>query len=145
MPLVVAAGQFCRAAGETAPQAVVAALPVAVDAARRDEMAARLPAVEQIAVSAGGDVVVRLEGGAELRLGEPDDLKQKLTVAAGIIQQYLRDGKTPGIRGRERRGPGGCQGEMKVILCPFEGMSDDGAYCRVVIEGFATKAQVGVL
>jgi hypothetical protein len=35
-----------------------------------------------------------LDGGTELRLGTPTDLEQKMTVAADIIQQYLRDGKT---------------------------------------------------
>jgi hypothetical protein len=37
--------------------------------------------------------VVILDGGAELRLGDPVELKDKLTVAAQIIEQYLRDGK----------------------------------------------------
>ena len=93
LPLIVPAGQFIARPGGTTPQAVVAALPVAL-MLQLPEVAARLPAVEEIAVSAGGDVVVRLEGGTELRLGSPTDLKQKMTVAADRIQEYLRDGKT---------------------------------------------------
>jgi hypothetical protein len=57
-------------------------------------VAASLPVVEEIAVSAGGDVVVHLQGGTELRLGAPTDLKEKMTVAADLIQKYLRVGRT---------------------------------------------------
>jgi hypothetical protein len=38
-------------------------------------------------------VVVVLQGGTELRLGDPTDLKQKMMVAADLIQKYSRDGK----------------------------------------------------
>jgi hypothetical protein len=38
--------------------------------------------------------VVHLQGGTELRLGEPVDLKRKMMDASKIIQTYLRDGKT---------------------------------------------------
>jgi cell division protein FtsQ len=93
LPLIVSAGQFAAQPGGKSPQAVVAALPVAL-MLRMPEVAASLPVVEEIAVSAGGDVVVRMQGGTELRLGAPTDLKQKMTVAARIIQDYLRDGKT---------------------------------------------------
>jgi len=93
LPLIVFAGQFAAQAGGTTAQVVVAALPVAL-MLQTSEVAASLPPVEQITVSAGGDVVVHLEGGTELRLGVPTDLKQKMTVAADIIQEYLRDGKS---------------------------------------------------
>lgn len=93
LPLIVSAGQFSTRPGATASQVVVAALPVAL-MLQRPEVAASLPAVEHISVAAGGDVDVRLDGGTEVRLGVPTDLKQKMTVAAGIIQEYLRDGKS---------------------------------------------------
>jgi cell division protein FtsQ len=93
LPLVVSATPISAEAGETAPQGVLAALPVAVMLAG-PEVAAGLPAVEEIRVAAGGEVTVRLAGGTELRLGSPVDLKQKMTVATSIIQEYLRDGKT---------------------------------------------------
>jgi cell division protein FtsQ len=93
LPLIVSAGQFVARPGGTIPQAVVAALPVAL-MLQTPEVAASLPDVEQIAVSAGGDVIVRLQGGTELRLGVPTDLKQKMTVAADLIQKYLILGKT---------------------------------------------------
>ena len=92
LPLVVAATEVSAQAGGTVPQAVLAALPVAV-MLTGSEAVAGLPAVEQILVAAGGEVTVRLEDGAELRLGVPIDLKHKMTVAIGIIQEYLRDGK----------------------------------------------------
>ncbi len=93
LPLVVFAGQSAVQPGGATPQVVVAALPVAAMLQTR-EVAATLPGVKEIAVSIGGDVVLHLEGGAELRLGAPTDLNQKMTVAANIIQEYLRDGKT---------------------------------------------------
>jgi cell division septal protein FtsQ len=93
LPLIVSAAQVVAQTGKTAPQAVVAALPVAA-LLQTPDVASRLPGVEQIAVSAGGEVVVRLDGGAELRLGLPTDLNQKISVAAKMVQEYLRDGKT---------------------------------------------------
>lgn len=93
LPLIVSAGQFAAQPGGTTAQVVVAALPVAL-MLQMPEVAASLPPIEQIAVSTGGDVVVFLQGGMELRLGVPTDLKQKMMVAAKIIQENLRDGKT---------------------------------------------------
>jgi hypothetical protein len=92
LPLVVTAAEVTAQAGGTVPQTVLAALPVAV-MLTGSEAVVGLPAVEQILVAAGGEVTVRLEDGAELRLGVPIDLKHKMTVAIGIIQEYLRDGK----------------------------------------------------
>jgi cell division protein FtsQ len=93
LPVIVAAGQFAARPGGTASQVVVEALPVVL-MLRMPQVAESLPTVEQISVSAGGDVVVHLAGGSELRLGVPTDLEQKMTVAVEIIQEYLRDGKT---------------------------------------------------
>jgi cell division protein FtsQ len=92
LPLVVTAAEVTALAGGTVPQTVLAALPVAV-MLTGSEAVVGLPAVKQILVAAGGEVTVRLEDGAELRLGVPIDLKHKMTVAIGIIQEYLRDGK----------------------------------------------------
>ncbi len=93
LPVIVAAGQFAAKPGGTASQAVVAVLPVVL-MLRTPQLAESLPTVEQISVSTGGDVVVHLAGGSELRLGVPTDLEQKMTVTINIIQEYLRDGKT---------------------------------------------------
>jgi cell division protein FtsQ len=93
LPLIVTAAQASVKAGETAPQSVMAALPVVL-LLQSSQVGAKLPAAEQVSVSTGGEVVVRLQGGTELRLGPPTDLKQKMIVAADIIQKYLRDGKT---------------------------------------------------
>jgi cell division septal protein FtsQ len=93
LPLIVAAGQFAAQEGGTVPQAVVAALPVVL-MLQKPEVGATLPAVEQISVSAGGEVVVQFQGGIRLRLGVPSDLEQKMMVASAIIQQHLRDGKS---------------------------------------------------
>lgn len=93
LPLIIPAERFAGQAAATAPLIVVATLPVAL-LLQTSEVASILPPVEQVSVSSGGDVVVHLQGGTQLRLGAPTDLKQKMMVAAKIIQDYLRDGKT---------------------------------------------------
>jgi cell division septal protein FtsQ len=93
LPLVVTATQFQARAGEDIPQVVLAALPVA-ELLQTKAISSALPALDRLTVSAGGEVVVHLVGGTELRLGEPVDLKQKITVATQMVQKYLRDGKT---------------------------------------------------
>jgi cell division protein FtsQ len=93
LPLIVSASQFQARAGETIPQLVLAALPAA-ELLQTVGVSSGLPAVDHITVSAGGSVVVNLQGGTELRLGEPTDLKQKMMVAAGLVQKYSRLGKT---------------------------------------------------
>jgi cell division protein FtsQ len=92
LPLVVAAGKVSPVAGERVPIVIVNALAVAA-LLQSGEFAESLPAIDRIAVSAVGDVAVRLTGGAELRLGAPTELKRKLMVVGDIIQRYLRDGR----------------------------------------------------
>ena len=92
LPLVVAVGRVAPVAGEKVPIVIANALAVAA-LLQSGEFAESLPAIDRIAVSAVGDVAVRLTGGAELRLGAPTELKQKLTVVGDIIQRYLRDGR----------------------------------------------------
>jgi cell division septal protein FtsQ len=93
LPLIVVGTSFTAQPGGTMPQTAAGALPVAL-LLQSAGVASELPAVEQISVSAGGEVVVHLQGGTEIRLGVPTDLKQKISVAAKIIQENLRDGKT---------------------------------------------------
>jgi cell division protein FtsQ len=93
LPLIVTAARFQAGAGETVPQAVIATLPVA-ELLQTPDVSANLPAVDRLTVSTGGEVVVHLQGGTELRLGDPSDLKEKMMVATEIIQKYLRLGKT---------------------------------------------------
>jgi cell division protein FtsQ len=94
LPLVVPPAPVQPVAGAVIPSALVAALPVASLLAEKD-VAGSLPPVGRITVSATGQVTVVLKDGAELRLGDPTQLKQKLTVATSIIEQYLRDGRQP--------------------------------------------------
>jgi cell division septal protein FtsQ len=93
LPLLVGTDGLEVQPGGSIPQALLAAMPV-VQMLNTPDVSASLPALEYISVSTGGDVVVHLQGGTELRLGEPVDLKQKMMDAADIIQKYLRDGKT---------------------------------------------------
>ncbi len=118
LPLVVPATQFAGQPGSGAPPAVVAALPV-VAMLEASVTAGNLPAAERISVASGGEVVVHLEGGTELRLGEPTDLKQKMMVAAAIFQEYLRDGKRLEYVDASAADRAGCQAQMKVVSCPL--------------------------
>lgn len=92
LPLIVPAFRVVPEAGEELPEKVTAALPV-VDLIRNDQVSSALPAVHHIAVSEAGQVTVVLDGETQLQLGDPTQLKRKLTVGVAIIQQYLRDEK----------------------------------------------------
>lgn len=92
LPLVVTAAEISPVPGKNLPAVVAGALSLAQLVVARDAPQA-LPAIDHIAVSTGGGLMVVFEGGTELRLGEPQELEQKLMVAASIIEQYLRDGK----------------------------------------------------
>ena len=92
LPLVVPSSTFTAKAGSRLPDLIAKALPVAT-LLGQGELGKSLPAVAKIVVSAGGETNVILEGGGEIRMGDPVQLKDKLMVAAGIIEQYLRDGK----------------------------------------------------
>jgi hypothetical protein len=92
LPLVVPASSFAARAGSHLPTVIAKALGVTTLLGAAD-VSKSLPTVAKITVSAGGQVVVVFQGGAELRLGDPVELKDKLMVSIGIIEQYLRDGK----------------------------------------------------
>ena len=92
LPLFVPEGGWEPVAGEYLPSWLAGALPLAglLAAPSEDD---GLPAVVRARVARTGEVVLDLKDGMELRLGQPAQLKQKLMVAATIIQRYLRDGK----------------------------------------------------
>jgi POTRA domain, FtsQ-type/Cell division protein FtsQ/DivIB, C-terminal len=93
LPVLVPAGRVSLQPGDTVPHAVLAAIPVVI-MLRAPQETVELPGIDRIVVAVGGEIVVCLVGGTELRLGAPTDLKQKMMVAAGIVQEHLRDGKT---------------------------------------------------
>lgn len=92
LPLVVYDGSLTVEAGETLPSAIVTALP-AVELTTSADFREHLGPVERTVVSAAGTVVLVLQGGVELRLGEPAGLEYKLTVAKDIFNRYLTDGR----------------------------------------------------
>jgi cell division protein FtsQ len=92
LPLVVPDTHVSLVAGKKIPDAIIPALSIA-PLLRDKSTATSLPSVDRIAVSGTGQVTVVLKDGAELRLGDPTQLKQKLKVGAAIIEQYLRAGK----------------------------------------------------
>jgi len=92
LPLLVPDSSFFVSAGAQVPAAVAETLPLAV-LLQVEEIRAQLPVLARIAVSAAGSAVVVLEGGGELRLGDPAGLEQKLEVAVDIVQQCLAEGR----------------------------------------------------
>ncbi|HLA80333.1 MAG TPA: FtsQ-type POTRA domain-containing protein [Thermoleophilia bacterium] len=92
LPLLVPESHLEIEAGERLPPVVAKALPV-TGALAENGVAGALPEITKITISQGGELTLLLGGPIELRLGDPSDLKQKLKVAATIVQQYLRDGK----------------------------------------------------
>lgn len=92
LPLIVAENEIDPVLGENLPAMLTGALSLAQLVATED-LFETLPALDHIAVSAGGELTILFKDETELRLGEPQELEQKLTVAASIIEQYLRDGR----------------------------------------------------
>ena len=90
LPLVVPASGTDYTVGEQVSRAILGALPVLV-LLHEEGAVADLPKVRHIAVSAAGALVLQLDGGAEVRLGEPGGLEYKLRVAAELVERYLRD------------------------------------------------------
>jgi cell division protein FtsQ len=96
LPLVVPSSPVSPAAGDQLPRAIAQALPlVTLLGANGTESGLKgsLPSVKEVDISAAGEIVLGMNGGPELRLGDPTGLQRKLTVAGAIIQQCLRDGK----------------------------------------------------
>lgn len=92
MSLVVSQGEVqLRAGGPAGPQ-IVQVLPVAALLRDRNVWPASHP-VSKVVVSTYGEVALVLGGGAQVRLGDPTDLKRKLMVAAEVIDRKSRDGR----------------------------------------------------
>jgi cell division protein FtsQ len=72
---------------------VAAALPLVAVLADPSVWPANHP-VDRIQIGRMGDATIVLAGGGQVRLGEPIQLKEKLTVALAIIDQYLREGRS---------------------------------------------------
>lgn len=92
LPLVVYSAAISPVVGEQVSGAIADSLPI-VALLLDEETSGGLPTVKEVTVSAAGELVLGLEGGADLRLGRPTQLEQKLKVASQIIQQYSRDGE----------------------------------------------------
>lgn len=91
LPLIVSTAEIAPELGTRVTGAVVKAL-LLVYLVGDEESSGNLPPVRQIVVSAAGALALELEGGTEIRVGEPSKLEQKLMVAADIVEQYSRDG-----------------------------------------------------
>lgn len=92
LPLVVPVAPVHVTAGDQLPASIAAVLPLA-ECLRSDPVADALPDIDNIAVSAAGCATVVFEDGGELRLGTPDGLRQKLQIAADIVQRCAVQGR----------------------------------------------------
>jgi cell division protein FtsQ len=78
---------------DLASPSVVAALPLAGLVSGSSTWTETHP-INRITVASTSELTIRLSAGAEIRLGEPSDLKVKLMVASMILDRYIREGKT---------------------------------------------------
>jgi cell division protein FtsQ len=92
LPLVVPDTAVAVKAGQQVPAGVAGVLPLAALVAS-EEVGARLPGLAKITVSAAGCAALVLEGGSELRLGDPQGLEAKLSIAVELLQQCLAQGR----------------------------------------------------
>jgi len=92
LPLVVVSDGLSLDPGDTLPMPAASALPLAL-VFKDERVSDTLPPLHHVVVSGVGGLTAVVEGGVELRLGDSTQLEQKLTVCAGIIDQYLRDGR----------------------------------------------------
>ena len=90
--LVPEADESPRPGARTSAQ-VTAAIPLVILL----EEAAAWPSserpVKQVSVLRSGELVMVLQAGGEIRLGDPGKLQEKLKVALEVIDQYSKDGK----------------------------------------------------
>jgi cell division septal protein FtsQ len=93
LPLVVPDSSVALEPGEQAPTAISDALAV-VPLLGAGSMGAYLPPVDRVTVSSAGSVEVDLSGGTQLRLGDPTRLMDKLMVAADIVEECAKAGKS---------------------------------------------------
>jgi len=89
LPLIVSPTSIAAVAGDSVLSTVTGAL-LLIDLLGVEELSEGLPKVSQIDLASSGGLTLSLEGGAELRLGEPIRLDDKLRVAATMMKQHLR-------------------------------------------------------
>jgi hypothetical protein len=91
--LVIAPQQALRLkAGEYLPPELEGALQLSRDLA--ESGAPPLPSPPQtLTLLSGGQASLSLQNGVEIRLGELNQLEEKLMVAGQLIEEYLREGR----------------------------------------------------
>jgi cell division protein FtsQ len=72
---------------------VTAAIPLTVMLKEAAAWPSSVHPVSQVSVLRSGEVVMVLQGGGEIRLGDPGKLDEKLKVALEVIDRYSKDGK----------------------------------------------------
>lgn len=100
LPLIIPTPAPVLKVGSFAPAVVRQALPVAVALRTTADETGGAGAEERVfsnvakvVVQESGDVVLVLQTGTEVRLGEPTNLEAKLTVATAVLKRYLKANK----------------------------------------------------
>jgi cell division septal protein FtsQ len=94
LPRIVIKADIRPKAGATVPLKVAEGIPLALELGSGRLWPVDTMPFDYITVLASGDLVVQLQGGGEVRLGDTEDLDLKFTVAQRIVEEYLRDGET---------------------------------------------------
>jgi hypothetical protein len=92
LPLLVPDIGVAVKAGQKVPAAIGEILPLAAFVLS-EEVRGRLPGLAQITVSAAGCAALVMEGGGELRLGDPEGVERKLSIALDLVQRCLAEGR----------------------------------------------------
>ena len=129
---------------EAWPQAGGVVAPQIVAALARGRLWCTIPGlwpashpVKRLVVDDFGEVVLVLGSGAEVRIGEPTRLQQKLMVAASIIDRKLREGQPDRVCRRPRSELGGSEAHRNrdiVLCCRISGL------CIVRVAGVCSIA-----
>lgn len=85
--------EWAAGAGDLLSPQVVRALEVVSRIGARGSSWSDAVSVESIRVKQTGEVVILVAGDAEVRLGDPVQLEEKLRVTEEIIKRYLREGQ----------------------------------------------------
>jgi len=93
LPTIVPPGDVRTVGGSTVAPRVADGLPLAVALGQADLWPATAPPVDHIVVEPSGDLVLELQGGGQVRLGDATELDVKFMVAREIIDRYLKDGR----------------------------------------------------
>lgn len=93
LPLLVPEADESPEVGVRTSTQVAAAIPLTVKLKEASAWPVAEHPVRQVSVLRSGELIMLLEGGGEIRLGDPGQLDEKLMVALEVIDRYSKDGR----------------------------------------------------